>query len=545
MEKNSKYAVLLSSVLMGLPLLSSPTMAAISINLSDQPSSMLSVMTRSAVQGTSIKELNRSLDFNQTLHVRIQQLYLGVPVFGADSVLHVKQADIHMPLEQLTSHRLSSHASMNGTFYQGLSADLGSKPSDESQNKAIKKGVDTYSKTIAGKSTIGDTSATLIVYVDQAGIAHWAYKVTFNANPMREGSIPAKPVYIIDAATLVIYTSWDNIKTGKNSSELGGGFGGNLKMGKLIYDGLSGHLPTLNIIRDAQTNTCSMQNADVTVKHERTRKVITYNCTTTDAEHNNVYWNGEIDKVNGGYSPSNDALFGGLVIKNMYHDWYGVPVLVDSSGKPMMLNMLVHARMDNAYWDGSKMTFGDGISYFYPLTSLGVAAHEISHGFTEQHSDLNYSGQSGGMNEAFSDMAAQAAEYFAYGKNSWQIGPEIFKAENEALRYMDKPSKDCKGGTPGDWCSIDDASQYKSGLDVHYSSGVYNRLFYLIANSNGYSVRKAFDIMVKANQHYWTSSTTWSQGACGILKAAKDYGYDDAAIKVALDTVKVKYSSCT
>ena len=53
--------------------------------------------------------------------------------------------------------------------------------------------------------------------------------------------------------------------------------------------------------------------------------------------------------------------------------------------------------------------------------------------------------QSGGMNEAFSDMAAQAAEVYAYGvgKNSWQIGPEIFKEKNKALRYMDMPSKDC------------------------------------------------------------------------------------------------------
>jgi pseudolysin len=240
----------------------------------------------------------------------------------------------------------------------------------------------------------------------------------------------------------------------------------------------------------------------------------------------------------------NDALFGGEVIKNMYFKWYGVPVLT-KGGKPMQLKMVVHARMDNAYWDGSKMTFGDGISTFYPLTSLGVAAHEISHGFTEQHSGLAYYAESGGMNEAYSDMAAQAAEFYAYnGKNSWQIGPEIFKQADRALRYLDQPSKDCNGKKPGNWCSIDDASQYYSGLDVHFSSGVFNRAFYLMGTAEGWDAKRAFDVMVLANQNYWTKTSTFQQGACGVINAAKDLEYDVAVVKAAFEGVKVDTSSC-
>ena len=55
------------------------------------------------------------------------------------------------------------------------------------------------------------------------------------------------------------------------------------------------------------------------------------------------------------------------------------------------------------------MTFGDGASTFYPLVSLDVASHEVSHGFTSQNSNLTYSGQSGGINEAYSDMASAKA----------------------------------------------------------------------------------------------------------------------------------------
>ena len=207
--------------------------------------------------------------------------------------------------------------------------------------------------------------------------------------------------------------------------------------------------------------------------------------------------------------------------------------------------MVVHKpKYDNAFWDGRQMTFGDGETLFYPLTSLGVGAHEISHGFTEQHANLEYWGQSGGMNEAFSDMAAQAAEYYAYGKNNWQIGPEIFKAENQALRYMDQPSKDCTAGQePGDDCSIDDATQYNNSLDVHYSSGVFNRLFYLISTTPGWNTKKAFDVMLEA-QFHWVSDADFIDGACGIIKATEELGYEVAAVKAAINQVRIDISEC-
>ena len=187
----------------------------------------------------------------------------------------------------------------------------------------------------------------------------------------------------------------------------------------------------------------------------------------------------------------NDALYAGKVIKEMYQKWYNVPVLVEN-GKPMMLIMRVHVpNYDNAYWDGKAMTFGDGESVFYPLVSLGVAAHEVSHGFTQQHSGLVYSRQSGGLNEAFSDMAAQAAEFYSVGHSSWQIGPEIFKSDR-ALRYMDEPTRDGR--------SIDNVKNYSDWIDVHYSSGIFNKAFFLMAkgwnNAMRYS-KMAFDVWSK------------------------------------------------
>ncbi|WP_448957298.1 M4 family metallopeptidase, partial [Klebsiella michiganensis] len=69
----------------------------------------------------------------------------------------------------------------------------------------------------------------------------------------------------------------------------------------------------------------------------------------------------------------------------------------------------------NAFWDDSCfcMTYGDGSGNSNPLTSLDVAAHEMSHGVTSATADLVYSGESGGLNEATSDIFATAVEFHA------------------------------------------------------------------------------------------------------------------------------------
>ncbi|VVC76653.1 Zinc metalloproteinase [Aquicella siphonis] len=555
MENNQRRLVLSGMLLLGLPLFCGVSAyAAKPVDLRHQNITALQslISTPTAARGAAaIKEISRHVDFKNTLHVRIQQTYSGYNVWGADAVVHI-------PNGEKTSRTLSGVASaaknngtMNGTVYQDLNVDLAGAPAEiftqTHAQTALQKAIENYQHKIGNKANVSEQESSLMVFVGSDNKARWAYKVSFRAEAARSDEKPSKPVSIMDATTFQVYASWDDIKTLEKMDVDGGGFGGNKKMGKLIYDGTQNHLAKLMITRDTDANTCFLQNSDVTVKDYNGRKVMTFPCAVTSNEHNNVYWDADFDAVNDGYSPGNDAFFGGQVIKHMYKDWYGMPVLTNPDGTPMMLNMVVHQRnYDNAYWDGRQMTFGDGYTMFYPLTSLGVAAHEISHGFTEQHSGLMYYGQSGGMNEAFSDMAAQAAEVYAYGpnNNSWQIGPEIFKAENEALRYMDKPSKDCKGKKPGTRCSIDDASQYTDWIDVHYSSGVYNRFFYTLGTSQGWDAKKAFDVMVHANSSYWTSSATFSEAACGVISAASDLKYDVAAVKAAFDVVKVDYSAC-
>ncbi|MFI1970258.1 peptidase M4 family protein [Streptomyces cinnamoneus] len=198
----------------------------------------------------------------------------------------------------------------------------------------------------------------------------------------------------------------------------------------------------------------------------------------------------------------------------------------------------------NAFWDDDCfcMTYGDGENNAHPLTSLDVAAHEMSHGVTSATANLRYSGESGGLNEATSDIFGTAAEFYA--KNStdpgdYLIGEKIdINGDGTPLRYMDKPSKD--GGSKDYWTSS------LGNLDVHYSSGPANHFFYLLSEGSGSKVidgvsynsptynnskitgigrDKATKIWYKALTTYFTSTTDYKAARTATLKATADlYG---------------------
>ena len=76
-------------------------------------------------------------------------------------------------------------------------------------------------------------------------------------------------------------------------------------------------------------------------------------------------------------------------------------------------------------------------------------------------------------------------------------------------------------------------------MDVHYSSGVFNKAFYTLATKSGWNTRKAFDVFVLANQLYWTPTSTFNQAACGVQQAAsaKGSGYPVADVTAAFSAV--------
>lgn len=208
----------------------------------------------------------------------------------------------------------------------------------------------------------------------------------------------------------------------------------------------------------------------------------------------------------------------------------------------------VNTAYDNAYYsDTCKCMFiGDG-STFTSLGALDVVGHEMGHGVTDATSRLVYAGESGGLNESSSDITGEVVEAYARAGNGgalipaegndWMIGKEISKS-GTPLRYMIRPSRD--GTSPDAW------SSRLRRLDVHYSSGPNNRMFYFLAQGSsanpgsdahstfltatpramsGIGLDKAYRIWFNAATTRFTSSTDYKDARSKVLAAAEElYG---------------------
>lgn len=208
----------------------------------------------------------------------------------------------------------------------------------------------------------------------------------------------------------------------------------------------------------------------------------------------------------------------------------------------------VNTAYDNAYYSDTCrcMFIGDGSS-FNSLGSIDVIGHEMGHGVTAATSNLTYSGESGGLNESSSDINGEVVEAYARagGKgdtipatgNDWVLGKEISKNATP-LRWMYRPSMD--GSSPDAWSSA------LKRLDVHYSSGPNNRMFYFLSQGSkddkagdyyskylvktplamtGIGMDKAYRIWFKANTTKFTSSTNYADARAKMIESAEElYG---------------------
>jgi Zn-dependent metalloprotease len=459
------------------------------------PTPSLGAQSIHSLTGLSTNDLKhlRTRTINGNSITRYQQYHLGVPVWGEAIVAKA-------PTNALTT----STPALTGGMLRNLAQDLPSAKTTVSQAAALQK-----AKSLAGAQVTSNEQAQLYIRQGANGAAHLFYLISFINDSAKA---PSRPFYMIDATSGAVLEKWE----GLNHVD-GTGPGGNGKTGLYEYQ-VGGKYGPLNVSQSGST--CSLDSPNVYTVNMNGG---TANLSTA---HTFTCPRNAVKAINGAYGPMNDAHFAGNVVFNMYQSYLGIRPISQK------LKMRVHygTSYENAFWDGTQMTFGDGGGTFYPLVSLDVAAHEVSHGFTEQHSRLTFSGQAAGISESFSDMAGEAAEFFARGSNDWMVGAEVFKTTG-ALRYLANPGLDGK--------SIDHASKYTSTMDPHYSSGVYNKAFYTLAKTTGWDVKKAFQVMAHANDLYWTSTSTFNAGACGVEKAATDYGYSKADVTAAFAVVGV------
>ncbi len=201
----------------------------------------------------------------------------------------------------------------------------------------------------------------------------------------------------------------------------------------------------------------------------------------------------------------------------------------------------------NAFWDGSRMTYGDGNGTSYgPLVALDIVGHEISHGVIQFSADLVYSYESGALNESFADIFGESVENFATGTNDWYMGTDIGIGGSGALRSMSNPNAfgdpDTYQGSYWHTASSDNGG-------VHINSGVQNKWFYILTvgesgtNDKGdsYSVSgigmdKAAAIAYRNLATYLSRNSQFSDARAGAIQAATDlYGAGSAEVIATTD----------
>ncbi|AUY49789.1 M4 family metallopeptidase [Streptomyces sp. CB01881] len=447
------------------------------------------------------------LDANGDRHLRYERTLGGLPVIGGDLVVHQKSNGSITSVDRAFTGQLSLPS-----LTPALSADKASAQALGAVRATV--GITADKDEAAISRVDGAGTATLVVWAAD-GSPRLAYQTVVQGQ--RADGTPSSQRLVTDAATGEVLSTHEEFQTATGS-------GKGVNVGSV----------TLTTTQSGST----YQLKDGSRGNQWTGNAASGNALYTDAD--NVWGNGLASNTQ---SAAVDAQFGAGATWDYYKNTFGRSG-IKNNGVGASSRVHYGSNYVNAFWNDSCfcMTYGDGSGNTHPLTAIDVAGHEMTHGVTSATAGLVYSGESGGLNEATSDIFGTMVEWYAnlpVDVPDYLIGEKLnINGNGTPLRYMDKPSKD--GASKDSWYSG------VGNVDVHYSSGVANHFFYLLAEgsgaktingvsynsptSNGSTVtgigrNKAAAIWYRALTVYFTSTTNYKAARTATLKAASDlYG---------------------
>ncbi|MGB8943290.1 MAG: M4 family metallopeptidase [Streptomyces sp.] len=449
-------------------------------------------------------------DGDGTTHTRYERTYEGLPVLGGDLVVDEAKSG---KTEGVTK---AAKAQLKGV---DTTADVKASTAEKQALGAA--------KAAGSKKTDADRAPRKVVWMAK-GEPTLAYE-TVVGGLQHDGS-PNELHVITDAATGKKLFQWQGVENGTGNTQ----YSGQVTVGSAQ----SGSNYTL-------TDTGRGSHKTYNLNHS------TSGTGTLFSGPDDVWGNGQASNLE---TAGADAAYGAQLTWDYYKNVHGRTGI---RGDGVGATSRVHYGNNyvNAFWQDSCfcMTYGDGSGNAKPLTSIDVAAHEMTHGVTAATGNMTYSGESGGLNEATSDIFAAAVEFNANNaqdKGDYLVGEKIdINGDGSPLRYMDKPSKD--GGSKDSWYSG------IGNIDVHYSSGVANHFYYMLSEGSGAKVingvsydsptsdglpvagigrDKASLIWFKALTTKFTTTTNYAAARTGTLAVAGElYGTTSAEYKAVGD----------
>ncbi|MGW3648865.1 M4 family metallopeptidase [Streptomyces sp. NPDC000878] len=442
-------------------------------------------------------------DGDGTVHTRYERTYDGLPVLGGDLVVDTAKSGATEGVVKATRATIKV-ASLTPKIAAAKAETqaLGAAKAEEAKSPDVNK---------APRKVIWAASGTPVL----------AYETVVGG--FQHDGTPQELHVITDATSGVKLFEWEAVETGTGNTVYSGTVTlGTTQSGSTynLTDGTRGSHRTYNLNRGTSGTGTLFSGPD------------------------DIWGNGLPSNLE---SAGADAAYGAALTWDYYKNVHGRSGI---RGDGVGAYSRVHYGNNyvNAFWQDSCfcMTYGDGSGNANPLTSIDVAAHEMTHGLTANTAGLNYSGESGGLNEATSDIFGSTVEFYANNSSDvgdYLIGEEInINGDGTPLRYMDRPSKD--GSSRDSWYSG------IGSIDVHYSSGPANHFFYLLsegsgtktingvtydsATSDGLAVTgigrdKAEKIWFRALTTKFTSTTNYAAARTGTLAATGElYGTTSA-----------------
>ncbi len=395
-------------------------------------------------------------------HYRYQQTVNGIPLMGGIYIAHTYNNQVY---------------SMNGELYNDINVASASMSEAQALGHALNHiGATTYKWELPGeerhvKFETGNPNATYypdgeLMYAPRdAKFDQENYRLAYKFNIYAHAPLYRAEVFV-DAITGEILFENEKIHHADAQGTAVTAYNGNQT---ITADSFGGGFRLRESGRGNGVNTWDM--------NEGTNYGNAVDFTDADNFWNNA--NAQLDEY------ATDAHWGAEMT---YDYFFNVHNRNSIDGNGFALNSYVHYDQSfaNAFWDGQRMTYGDGGGGWNPLTAIDIAGHEIGHGLTTFTADLVYQDEPGALNESFSDIFGEAIEFYGTnGNGDWLMGADI----GSALRSMSNPNAygdpDTYFGT--NWAPL-------GGGDnggVHTNSGVQNYWFYLLSeggsgtNDNG------------------------------------------------------------
>ncbi|MFF1648181.1 M4 family metallopeptidase [Streptomyces sp. NPDC058240] len=449
-------------------------------------------------------------DNDGTTHTRYERTFAGLPVLGGDLIVQENKAG--------TTQSVTKASKVSSAQLKSVDTAADVAPA-VAEKQALG-----LAKADGSKKTEADRAPRKVVWMAQ-GKPQLAYETVVGG--LQEDGTPNQLHVITDATTGAKLYEWQGIENGTGNTE----YSGQVTLGTA---------PSYTL-----TDTGRGNHKTYNLNHGSSGTGTLYS-KSTDVWGDGTPQNSE--------TAAADAHYGAAETWDYYKNVQG-RTGIRGDGVGAYSRVHYGNNYVNAFWDDSCfcMTYGDGDGNVNPLTALDVAAHEMTHGVTSATADLVYSGESGGLNEATSDIFASAVEFYANNASDpgdYLIGEKIdINGDGTPLRYQDKPSKD--GASKDAWYSG------IGNVDVHYSSGPANHFFYLLSEGSGAKVingvsydsptsdglpvtgigrDKAALIWFKALTTKFTSTTNYAAARTGALAAAGElYGTTSAEYKAVGD----------